>query len=385
MAELPFSIEFVLSLNSNHFSDKRHKSTNGSIDTTCPFCGGKRKFNVNIQKNVARCNKGGSSCVINGDGKVTGYNSITLHAALNNMSYSDAYKDLMEKWGALSEEEKTAQPTFKKIEYTQKKEVVAPLGLRDAVYTRLLKVLTLSDAHKNDLLKRGLSEELIEKNGYKTVPVIGIQSFANFALEGDNSLSLLQKYQCGIAGFYDLDNTPKIVRRKNGYFVPVRTITGMISGYQIRYNNLPEDATEEQRETYHKYAWFSSSDKVDEGGCSVTGYENIHFAGNWWTQENGLNCPEYVCLTEGVLKADIASALSGQNFIGLVGVNNVSQLPEALTHIKNNGTKHIFICVDMDYLDKKEVKAALEHIIEIIENAELTYTMVEWELSLIHI
>jgi len=47
---------------------------------------------------------------------------------------------------------------------------VAPVEHRDLVYREFLGVLTLYPEHKEDLLRRGLDEAAIFRNGYKSVP-----------------------------------------------------------------------------------------------------------------------------------------------------------------------------------------------------------------------
>ena len=178
-----------------------------------------------------------------------------------------------------------------------------------------------------------------------------------------------------IPGMYRVNDSIRIVRRSNksisGYFVPVKDCYGRISGMQIRYDNLPENATEKQIENYHKYAWYSSSEK--ETGCPVTGIENVHHT---FTVDGA--APKTVYLTEGCLKADIASAISGKPFIALIGVNNVSQLPQELKYLKENGTQLIKVAVDMDYRDKPNVAKALANIMQIIGEAGLESVLLTW-------
>lgn len=335
-----FGIDFVVTTDLPN--ERQYKAPGGSYDITCPFCGSKRKFNVNPRKNVARCNK------CSGD---KGYNTVTLHAELTGLSTKEAYKDLLRLWNGLSGEEKVEIKAKKKA-YDEVKEISpAPLEIRDKAYRRLLSKLDLSTKHHEDLIKRGLTEEEIESGMYKTVPVCGLHSLALHAIEG-----LEIKEGQGIPGFVDVTDPRKVLlrARKNGYFVPVRTKDGLISGMQIRYDNLKDTASEKEKETYKKYSWYSSSEKMT--GCGVTGCENIHFAGNW------ADVPKKCCITEGVLKADIASFLSGDPYIGLVGVNNVSQLSDTLSSLMKGGLESVYIYVDMDYRDKYEVKSALDSI-----------------------
>lgn len=342
-----FGIEFTVECDMPN--ERRYRATAGSFDIDCPFCGSKRKFNVNPRKNVARCNKCG------GD---KGYNTVTLHAELTGLSTKEAYKDLLRRWNGLSSDtqveirkRKVAAESFKEI-------LPAPIEIRDKVYRRLLSQLDLSKKHREDLIKRGLTDEEIEKGMYKTVPVCGLHSLAAYAIEG-----IKFEEGRGVPGFTDVNDPKKVLLRprKNGYFVPVITREGLISGMQIRYDNLKPTATDKEKETYKKYSWYSSSEK--DTGCGVTGCENIHFAGNWE------KTPKSCDITEGVLKANIAAFLSGEPYIGLVGVNNVGQLEKTLSDLREEGLESVYVYVDMDYRDKPEVKKALTNIKKVINRS----------------
>ena len=50
---------------------------------------------------------------------------------------------------------------------------LAPLEERDRVYRALLSRLTLAPDHRENLLRRGLTDEAIERLGYKSTPVVG--------------------------------------------------------------------------------------------------------------------------------------------------------------------------------------------------------------------
>ena len=348
-----FGIDFTVEVDMPGI--RKYRAPGGSYDIDCPFCGGKRKFNVNPKKNVARCNK------CNGD---TGYNTVTLHSELTGLSTKEAYKDLLRRWNGLSSDEKIEIKKKKAAAAAVKEIMPVPIDVRDKVYRRLLSRLDLSKKHREDLIKRGLTDEEIEKHMYKTVPVCGLHSLAAYAIQG-----LAFEENQGIPGFVDVNIPEKVLlrARKNGYFVPVLTRDGKISGMQIRYDNLKDTASEKEKENYKKYSWYSSSEK--DTGCGISGCENIHFAGDWST------VPKKCCITEGVLKSDIASYLSGEPYLGLVGVNNVGQLSDTLTSLSKEGLESIYIYVDMDYRDKREVKNALDNIKrKINKSGKVTFT-----------
>lgn len=366
-----FEVDFVVNLNLPECT-KKHKKDSYTI--CCPFCGGRYKLNVHMVKNVWRCAKCGESG-----------NAVSLHRKLNNIStYEEAYKDLLIKFDALSIEDQTMmlERVNNASNYAEKESPIACLSVRNWAYNELLNKLFLAKEHQQNLLKRGLSEEQIKLNGYKSYPFTNHDKVAEmiFGKNGEQvDFTGKNEGKIGIPGFYDLETSPKLAKFKGGILIPVITSTGKISCFQIRNNDLRSDATNEEKEYYHRYSYLSSSNM--DSGYSVTGCENIHHTGFKSYPICNLNAPKTVWLTEGALKADVASCLIHQPFIGIMGVNNTSQLTEELSFLKRCGVENIFLCLDMDYKEKKEVKAALLNIINIIKQSGLHGYQCSWNDS----
>ena len=93
---------------------------------------------------------------------------------------------------------------------------------------------------------------------------------------------------------------------------------------------------------------------------------------------------EVVCLTEGVMKADIAYSFAlgtsyESGFVGLTGVPSYSQFARALEELNSIGVVRINIMVDSDYQVKEEVRKARDRYIEMgvaagFEVAPITWT-----------
>ena len=329
--------------------------TDSAFDIDCPFCGGHRKLHVHRVKNVFRCNKCGESG-----------NALTLHSLLTKESCRErALADLQKRFNGLTPDLQIAYLSPVKEEPVR----IADIQMRDYVNKALLEKLTLSRRHHDDLIRRGFTEGQIKELGYKSVPSSAAKAkrIAADVLEG----GFLFKYG-NYPGFYvNEDGSPMFAyRRTGGYLIPVKTLDGKISAFQIRNDPLPENTAQEYVDRYHKYSWLSSVEK--KTGCPLTGCENIHFAGDWGASH------EAVCLTEGALKADVAAVMSGNPFIGLTGVNNVSQLEKNLNKLSGSGLKVVFICVDMDYRDKPTVAKALTNIKAIILRCGLKPITVTW-------
>ena len=133
-------------------------------DTTilCPVCSKEHTsrrltLNINFENNVFNCPR----CSFSG-----GVNKLISH-------YTgwpqDEVKDHIER-GELS----GYQPGNEETEGAGWKEPstkpIAPISRRDETYRAMLGLLTLSDAHRQNLLQRGLREETIERIMFRTYP-----------------------------------------------------------------------------------------------------------------------------------------------------------------------------------------------------------------------
>lgn len=379
--KLPFDISFVIGLDLPNT-----EQTKGDKDfyINCPICdkgANQKKLNVNDSKGVWRCNKCGSHG-----------NALTLHSMLTGLNTKEAYKDLMKKYNGLDSDKKLE--ILNNIDGDPNRQInkVAPLLMRDLSYKTLLNSLNLSENHRQNLIDRGLNDDMIKKFGYKSYPAVGFKFYANEAVLKTgiiNALNECKKYEklsdnihYQIPGFYGYGSDVKMVKRKNCFFVPVRDIDGNIMRMQIRYDNLPDNATQKQKDAFHRYGSWASSEKDD--GVSVTGTGNVHFVGfpEGDTKSDDYKTPDTVYLTEGALKADIAHYLSGWAFISLMGVNSQGMLPDALNYLKKHGTKCINICFDMDYREKEAVAQALESAMSKIKEAGLNFVMIKWDENL---
>ena len=117
--------------------------------------------------------------------------------------------------------------------------------------------------------------------------------------------------------------------RNHGILCPVRSISGYITGFQIRLDS-PYDG--------RKYLWFSSTNKPEGTGSRSP----VGFFGD----PHG----KVVRVTEGILKASAAYAMSGYSFLGVPGVNQYKELEKSLAELKENGLQEVHEYYDMDKL-----------------------------------
>ena len=345
------------------FDAKRIQPNRKDFYVDCPFCGRPHKLNVSNKGNVWRC----AACGKSG-------NAISLVSELEHISGSDAYKKLLAIYNGEPVEVK--QKLAAAAEKDPDERNMAPLGVRNTAYEIMLNETVLGRKHKKALMKRGLSEEQINAFQFKSVPIVGSYAIAQKAIveSGIHSTSISRQYNWGIPGFYGIGDNAHIIRMDSGILIPVRWWNGEISCFQVRYDDLPEDATDKQRENFQRYKYFSSAGRKYGIGCSDI--ENIHFVGFDYGSDT---TPETVNLTEGALKADVASALSGDKpFIAVLGVNMQARIPEVMEYLKEHGTKKINIMFDMDYQDKPEVAKALKSLCEKIDASGLEWKQITW-------
>jgi len=228
---------------------------------------------------------------------------------------------------------------------------VAPVEHRDLVYREFLRVLSLYPEHRQDLLRRGLDEAAIFRNGYKSVPrdprarwkIARHLVWKGLALEG-------------VPGFFE-----KTGRygpywdffAPAGYLIPVRNERGQIQALKVRLDAW-------------KYVWFSS-EGYPKGACSGT---PPHYTGGTGK----------VCVTEGPLKADVAHHLSGgKPFVGTGGVHATKGVPDLL---KSLGVLDVLVAFDADQGANPNVRKALQEFLEELRKKGFRPQSVTWPPSL---
>lgn len=372
--KLPFGIDFVVEQDLVPLGIRKFKAARG-YSFNCPFCAyrthsadTRHKYTVDLNKNTGHCCRCGA-----------GHGVLSLHAELTGLSKEEARADLFRRYNGLTSEAKVELQKMSLEQAKRQEETLIPADyrIRDTVYRRLLNSLTLSKKHHDDLLRRGLSEEAIEKGMYRSVPVIGFSTLAKIC-QTREVREYFEKYpDHGVAGFVDMaTEDPRLVQCKAGYFIPLLDIYGNISGMQVRFDPLPDEASAYEIENYARYKWFSSSGI--KGGCGIENIWNIHCANV---------CPgaKSVIITEGVLKADVTSYLYGllENkdpvpVMGIVGINNHAQLEWDLKSLKDAGLEKVYVAMDMDRMFNPAVEKQTEEIIKKVKGCSLDCELIEW-------
>lgn len=320
----------------------------------CPFCGGKKKFYISLSMpnnplGYAHCMKCGENL-----------------SPIGMFAYSQGISDMKEAanvWykmqrGAAGSEGKKKMQKVREIPKVDIKSIdvePASLEVRDRTYKEMLKLLALFPEHKENLLNRGLTESAINENGYRSMP----------SSEKNSTLiiqTLLQKgcVLLGVPGFYQSDDKKWHMSLFGpGILIPQRNGFGQIQSLQIRRDT---DAKAK------RYISFSSRDMLN----GAPAYAHCHFR----LGRKGLRD---VIITEGPLKADVISCLTGYSVIAVPGVNSLAFLPQALYDLKAKGMKKVTIAYDMDIRTNEAVQKAQVKLTQLLERAGIYYSILKWD------
>ena len=219
--DFPFNIRDIAELLNLHV---RHKNTQ-SLDVDCPFCGDRKgKLNLNLKKNVFKCNRCGESGGM-----------LDLYGKVYGVDRQTACREIKDALGR-NETAPAYQVTYREVKPKEPEIENAPPASdeeKNKTYTMLFSMLVLAESHKKNLLARGFSEEQIEQNGYKSTPVFGFRKLTKKLMDAGCTVK-------GVPGFYqEEDGTWSIYfnPKSAGYLVPVRNIDGLIVGAQIRLDH----------------------------------------------------------------------------------------------------------------------------------------------------
>jgi hypothetical protein len=181
--------------------------------------------------------------------------------------------------------------------------------------------MALTEEHRNNLRLRGLSDERISDNMYRSMP-------AHFYKRRSIAGFLAKRHDLrGIPGFYYSKYGYWELWGKPGLLIPICDMGGYIQGVQLRLDGAEKN----------KYRWLSSN---PEYGFPYGTPSSV------WVHISGDRNAKEAYITEGGLKGDVASYLSGGRlFICTAGVSSVQYLYDAL---KSLSVTRLNGCYDMD-------------------------------------
>jgi hypothetical protein len=224
----------------------------------------------------------------------------------------------------------------------------------DAVMGSLLDDhLTLSDAHVEALLKRGLSRAEISRRRFRSLPPRDQTSSIAKALSRFDLR--------GVPGFYKSGSDWQMVSYGAGIFIPAPDVHGRIQGMIVRRDGVTGSG---------KYIWFSSNPERYPNGTSSG-------APVTYARVDKIRQTGEATLTEGSLKGQIASYLTDSGVIALAATSFPAGFTTAL---KNNlpELRTIYVAFDMDWQKTDHVRSALFRLIGELEKARYRVRVRTW-------
>jgi hypothetical protein len=209
---------------------------------------------------------------------------------------------------------------------------LADVSTRDRIYRALLSDLGLSAEHRADLEKRGLSGAHILAGDYASLPLQGRAKIAQRLVDAYG-----QYDRAGVPGLYVASEGARrwwTLAGMPGLLIPVRDADGRIVALKIRADHGDP-----------RYSTFSSR-KHGGPGPGALCHVPLH---------TGL-ATDVVRVTEGELKADVATALSEVLTLSVPGVGNWRL---ALPVLEALGTREVLVAFDADWRSNGHVARAL--------------------------
>ena len=312
----------------------RYENPNsGNMDTDCPFCKKESKLNINVVKNVYRCN----SCNDNGG-------MVALYAKVHEISNKEAYSEICELLGCSKTSDLCDMQT------TPQKTSRASIDTIHQTYSMMLSMLTLERPHKEHLLMRGLSDGQISEFNYKSVPAFGQANICERLLQIGCTLE-------GVPGFFKDNDKWNVALKAPGVLMPISSIDGRITGIQIRLNR-PVNG--------RKYIWLSSNGL--EGG--VTSGSPIHFIGDPTAKR--------IYVTDGSLKGTVAHILTNHTFVCLPGAKILDGLDNLLVRLKANGTTEFLEAFNINKLTDQRANESAANLRKKLSGFGFKVTSAVW-------
>jgi len=209
----------------------------------------------------------------------------------------------------------------------------ANAGDLDRVNRALLARLRLNADHRRNLTVRGLNDDQISRGGYKSLPLRGRARIA-----GELIAQFGPEVCAGIPGFYVAERNGDCwwsLGGAAGLVIPVRDPEDRIVGIMIRTNDGSKGP---------RYSSISSK-KYRGASPGAPPHLPIYAARG-----------EVVRVTEGPLKADVATCLSGVLTLGIAGVG---QWASAIPVLEELSPKTVWLAWDADWRRNPAVACSL--------------------------
>lgn len=316
-------------------------------NTACPKCGGHDRFRlIDEQAGAVYCNQCFSTD--NGDG-------FAAICWMTGCTFPEAVHSVALSLGITNRGKSSKSKSETHQEPAEDESAETPPALPDArlhhAYSFLLNRLSLADGHRSDLLRRGLSPESIESNGYRTMYAEPSKTMASILHREFNGESV------SIPGYYvdEKTNEPRLAYQfvdgkpvNSLLLIPCRNVESRVLSLKERIND-PKWLADPKRS---KYLYLSSAKR---GGRKAN--QIVH------VPKGTPRICETVRITEGELKADVTFALSGIPTISIPGVNSWRKVLPVLKQLE---AKIVQVAFDADCRKEPAVARSLKDLFDAI-------------------
>ena len=404
--KIPFKMEEIFDFMQIDYL--KYARGQNSFNIPCPVCdrtGTKRRLNVNLSKMKWRCNKCGS-----GGNAVNFYHFYnTGYFELSKEAYTEAIAELnrlMKNDTAYNKRRAYNETRWKSEPKIQTAEIADDDTLHHT-FSKFLEfeAFQLLDTHKQNLLGRGLDEDAICHNGYRSFPSgIQMQNFIRPDIKaayeknnwgqlknenpklrktGDLSLMVgltvaawLRDNGCvlhGVPGFFRFFGHWCFLFPPKGIVIPTRNMKGQIVALQvrtdsgsIRYMTVSAKGLERAvSENISRVHWPLSNDTLDASDEKHT---------------------TEILITEGPLKADVALHLLQKKelrpqiaFAAMLGIMNTASLMRDVETLKELGYKQMTNAFDMDRLTNPNVLKGSIRLRKLLKDQNIILSPLFWD------
>ena len=251
----------------------------------------------------------------------------------------------------------------------------------DLAYRKMLVALPLKPEHRENLRKRGLTDQDIAMGMYRSIPSTDqeiaalLNALAGVDLNGVPGFyyDSNKQFHIQLPGYYD--KAAHVRYPSSGFFIPSFNAAGQIFALQIRMDDtylahFKRDPKEAKR---RRYLWFSSSCK--DNGASAKNRASMGVVD--YTPRNAGNT---VYVTEGALKAHVAHCLNGQRkqFASIAGVNNKDAFRDFICYMKRVGCP-VIDAFDMDRESNESVYNSIQALHQIAREEGWPMRSIKWD------
>ena len=373
-----------------------------SIKVHCPFCGHKGyTMDVDVVSCVYHCFHCPENMQKN-NGALDLYSRVRLGVPSCQMDRKKVFHQLCEDLGHPSPQ---TMQNHREMHEEDRNIYPAEDASLNLAYGALLQLpyLKLTKKHIENLLSRGLPENVAKKRNYASVPpgfktlqahpdgqAISDWYWSNGIEQIRKQSPILSRYRWkdvaagiliaddlvqqgidlkGVPGFYRITPQKWAFRYDTGMMIPTISYSGNIVGIQTRRDNPTQKGL--------RYLTLSTKGLPDGVTTGIARTHVVH-------SQKTISENTQVYITEGPLKADIILWYLSRNqediaVIALQGVKNIREMPEIATKLHTAGIRSVYSAFDMDKCGNTVVAEADRAVRDVFQKSGIHAKTITWD------